>query len=260
MKFRPCIDLHQGKVKQIVGSTLRDDCPDVLQTNFEATKPPSYYAKLYKSDSLNGGHIIMLGPNNEKAAEEALGAWPGGMQVGGGINLDNAEKWLDYGASHVIITSAVFKNGEVNWQYLEKIVDRVGRNRLVLDLSCRKQNGIFYIVTDRWQKFTKVAINKQTLLDLSKRCDEFLIHAADVEGKCSGIEEELVTLLGKYTPIPTTYAGGIRNLADMKKIDRLGGGNLDATIGSALDIFGGTTVRYEDAVAYHKQRQEEKNS
>ena len=250
MKFRPCIDLHGGVVKQIVGSTLNDNAPETVQTNFIAEKPPSWYAQLYRSDDLTGGHIIMLGPGNDLAAEEALCAWPGGMQLGGGINADNAGDWLDKGASHVIVTSYVFKDGKINMTQLGKLVRTVGRQKLVLDLSCRKRDGDYYIVTDRWQKFTEVAISEKILAELSGFCDEFLVHAADVEGKCAGIERELVEKLALWTPIPTTYAGGIRNLQDLQLLKDVGKDRLDGTVGSALDIFGGKELAYRDAVAF----------
>ena len=250
MNFRPCIDLHGGVVKQIVGSTLNDDAPEAVQTNFIAEKPPAWFAELYRSDDLTGGHIIMLGPGNQLAAEEAMAAWPGGMQLGGGINADNAGKWLDKGASHVIVTSYVFKDGRVDFTRLKKMVKAVGRKRLVLDLSCRKKDNDYFIVTDRWQKFTEVVISERVLGELSGYCDEFLVHAADVEGKCAGIEGDLVEKLASWTPIPTTYAGGIRNLQDLQLLKDAGKNRLDGTIGSALDIFGGKILSYRDAVAF----------
>lgn len=250
MKFRPCIDLHGGVVKQIVGSTLKDDDPEAVQTNFVAEKSPAWFAELYRSDNLTGGHIIMLGPGNKLAAEEALAAWPGGMQVGGGINADNAGEWLDKGASHVIVTSYVFKDGRIDMVRLKKLAKAVGRRRLVLDLSCRKKNNVYYIVTDRWQKYTEVVITQEVLDGLSIFCDEFLVHAADVEGKCAGIEGDLVEKLADWTPIPTTYAGGIRDLPDLQLLKDLGKNRIDATIGSALDIFGGKKLAYNDAVAF----------
>lgn len=252
MKFRPCIDLHEGTVKQIVGSTLVDNAPERLQTNFTADTRPSWFAELYRKDQLSGGHVIMLGPGNEQAAEEALSAWPGGMQVGGGIEAANACHWLDKGASHVIVTSWVFRNGRINLERLQRLMSETGREHLVLDLSCRRRGDEYYIVTDRWQKFTEVVISEQTLVDLSVYCDEFLIHAADVEGLCRGIEVELVDLLGRLSPIPTTYAGGVSSIDDLELINRFGGGRLDFTIGSALDIFGGTSIRYSEAVNFHK--------
>ena len=251
MKFRPCIDLHNGKVKQIVGSTLVDNDPDCLQTNFTAHHSPSWFAQLYMQDGLTGGHIIMLGPGNDDAAVEALSAWPNGMQIGGGIRADNAALWLERGASHVIVTSWVFQNGRVDEQRLRELSRQVGSVKLVLDLSCRRRGDDYYIVTDRWQNFTEEKINEATLRDLAGYCDEFLIHGADVEGKCDGVEVELVSLLGKWVTIPTTYAGGIRNISDLDLIRTTGRGKLDATIGSALDIFGGSLISYRDAVAYH---------
>ena len=250
MKFRPCIDLHNGQVKQIVGSTLNDDCPDQVKTNFSTDKSPAWFAELYRSDNLVGGHVIKLGPGNESAAEEALAAWPGGMQIGGGITAENAGMWLDRGASHIIVTSYVFTDGRVDEKRLKDLVKAVGRKRLVLDLSCRKSGEYYHIVTDRWQNFTDVQITAETLGKLSESCDEFLIHAADVEGKCDGVEVELVKRLADWCPIPATYAGGVRDIADMQLIKDVGKNRLDVTIGSALDIFGGTTISYEDAVSF----------
>ncbi len=253
MRFRPCIDLHDGQVKQIVGSTLKDDAPDELLTNFTADNSSAWYAQLYKRDRLVGGHIIKLGPGNDHAAKSALAVWPGNMQIGGGINRENAALWLEAGASHVIVTSCVFTDGMINEKKLEQLTQEVGKDHLVLDLSCRKKGANYFIVTDRWQKFTEVAVTVQSLEWLSGYCDEFLIHAADVEGKCQGIELDLITLLGKHTPIPTTYAGGIKDLADMEIILTKGKGRLDATIGSALDIFGGKLLKYKEVVDFHNQ-------
>lgn len=253
MKFRPCIDLHQGHVKQIVGSTIDDTNPDRLRTNFVAEKPASWFAKLYRADALTGGHIIKLGPGNDQAAEDALAAWPGGLQIGGGITAENAASWLDRGASHVIVTSYVFQDGQINRERLARLVAEVGRQRLVLDLSCRRRGDSYLIVTDRWQKFTKVAISEQVLAELARSCDEFLIHAADVEGKCAGVEADLLDMLGRWSPIPTTYAGGIRDRGDLELIKDRGQGRLDFTIGSALDIFGGSLFSYKEAATFHRQ-------
>jgi len=249
MKFRPCIDLHRGKVKQIVGSTLSDDNPGALKENYIAERPSSYYAKLFKRDNLTGGHMIMLGPGNEAAATEALSAWPDGLQIGGGINADNARYWLDQGAAAIIVTSYVFRDGAINEERLKALVRLVSKDRLVLDLSCRKKGGDYYIVTDRWQRFTDVIISPETLDYFSKYCFEFLIHAADVEGKCRGVDEDIVELLGRWTPISTTYAGGARSIKDLYLIKELGQDKLDLTIGSALDIFGGDGVAYDEIVA-----------
>ncbi|MFZ5764467.1 MAG: phosphoribosylformimino-5-aminoimidazole carboxamide ribotide isomerase [Thermodesulfobacteriota bacterium] len=253
MKFRPCIDLHNGCVKQIVGSTLSDSSTSTLQTNFCSSRPSSYYAEMYRRDRLTGGHVIMLGPGNEAAASAALAAWPGGLQIGGGITADNAARWLDRGAAAVIVTSYVFLDGVIHEERLRKMRDAVGAERLVLDLSCRKRENEYFIVTDRWQKFTAVTISPATLDYLATFCHEFLIHAVDVEGKCAGIEEELAEKLGQWTPIPTTYAGGVKNIADLERLAVLGHGRLDATIGSALDIFGGMTITYAEAVAFHRR-------
>ncbi len=252
MKFRPCIDLHDGQVKQIVGSTLVEGGAGP-RTNFASDRPASFYARLYREDKLTGGHVIKLGPGCEAAASEALAAYPGGMQIGGGITAENAAFWLDQGASHVIVTSHVFKDGRVYEDRLRELMARVGRGRLVLDLSCRRRGEAYYIVTDRWQRFTEVAISGETLSYFAGFCDEFLIHAVDVEGKCAGIAPDLVKLLGEETPIPTTYAGGVRNLEDLRLVEALGQGRLDVTIGSALDIFGGRGLRYQEAVAFNRR-------
>lgn len=249
--FRPCIDLHDGKVKQIVGGSLSDN-PTTLRTNFVSERPSRWYAELYRKDNLLGGHVIMLGPGNESAAREALGAFPGGLQVGGGIHLQNAQSYLDAGASHVIVTSWVFREGRLEWDRLNQLVASIGKNHLVLDLSCRRRGNDYFVVTDRWQKFTQMKVEEQSLQELSKYCAEFLIHAADVEGLCRGVDLELVEKLGLWSPIPTTYAGGARSLADLETVTRVGKNRIDLTIGSALDIFGGKGIRYEDAIAFNR--------
>jgi phosphoribosylformimino-5-aminoimidazole carboxamide ribotide isomerase len=249
--FRPCIDLHEGKVKQIVGGTL-GDAPGQLRTNFISDRPASWFAELYQRDALTGGHVIMLGAGNEDAARSALRAFPGGMHVGGGIRADNARAWLEAGASHVIVTSWVFRDGHLDEQRLAELVKTIGRNRLVLDLSCRRRGEDYFVVTDRWQKFTDLKIARETLQSLAHSCAEFLVHAVDVEGLCRGVDGELVSRLGEWTPIPATYAGGASSLADLETVTRLGQGRVDLTIGSALDIFGGTGVRYEDVVAFNR--------
>lgn len=251
--FRPCIDLHEGKVKQIVGGTLAEQ-PGALRTNFVSDRPAAWYAELYKRDELTGGHIILLGSGNEAEARDALSAYPGGLQLGGGVNADNAMAWLDAGASHVIVTSWVFREGRLDGERLAELVKRVGKARLVLDLSCRKRGDAYYVVTDRWQKFTELALSAETLQNLARCCAEFLVHAVDVEGVCGGIDVELVVKLAGWTPIPTTYAGGAKSLADLKTVTRLGRGKVDLTIGSALDLFGGSGVRYADCVAFNRRR------
>ncbi|MBQ9775425.1 MAG: phosphoribosylformimino-5-aminoimidazole carboxamide ribotide isomerase [Lentisphaeria bacterium] len=235
--FRPCIDLHDGVVKQIVGGTLTDEG---AKTNFVAAHPPAYYAELYKKDDLTGGHVIKLGPGNDDAAREALAAWRGGLQIGGGITAENAADWLDAGAAKVIVTSYIFKDGELLMPNLAKLLKAVGKEHLVLDLSCRKkEDGNYYIVTDRWQKFTNRKLHAETLDFLADHASEFLIHAVDVEGKQSGIDEELLNILAAHSPLPCTYAGGIHSLSDIETIIAAGNGKIGYTVGSALDIFGG---------------------
>lgn len=250
--FRPCIDLRNGKVVQIVGGTLGGDSAAV-RTNFVSERPAAWFAELYKRDGLTGGHVIMLGDGNEAPARAALAAYPGGLQVGGGISAANAGDWLDAGASHVIVTSWVFREGRVDWERLRELVKIAGRERLVLDLSCRKREGQYFVVTDRWQNFTEVSLSASTLDTFSQSCAEFLVHAVDVEGLCLGIDIELVEKLGQWTSIPLTYAGGANSLADLETVTHLGQGRVHLTIGSALDIFGGRGVRYADAVAFNRR-------
>jgi phosphoribosylformimino-5-aminoimidazole carboxamide ribotide isomerase len=247
--FRPCIDLHEGKVKQIVGGTLG---AAGLRTNFVSEKPAAWFAALYRRDALAGGHVIQLGSGNDAAARAALAAYPGGLHLGGGVNTQNACGWLDAGASHVIVTSWVFREGRVDWTRLDELVSAIGKARLVLDLSCRKRGESYFVVTDRWQKFTDLIVNEATLVKFAAYCAEFLIHAVDVEGLCRGIDRELVEKLGRWTPIPTTYAGGANSLADLAEVTRLGQGRVDLTIGSALDIFGGNGVNYTDCVQFNR--------
>ena len=250
--FRPCIDIHEGRVKQIVGGSL-GDTPGLLRTNFVSDRPARWFAELYKRDGLTGGHVILLGPGCEAEACSALAAYPGGLQLGGGVNLDNAQRWLDAGASHVIVTSWVFREGRVDWDRLDSLVKTIGRERLVLDLSCRRRDGKYFVVTDRWQKFTELVVNRETLQAFGQHCAEFLVHAVDVEGLCRGIDHELVAQLAEWTALPMTYAGGASSLTDLESVSRLGQGRVHLTIGSALDIFGGTGVRYEDAVAFNRK-------
>ncbi len=273
--FRPCIDLHEGKVKQIVGGTLGEAGP---RTNFISEKPAAWFAELYRRDELAGGHVIMLGPGNETEACSALAAFPGGLHIGGGVNAQNARGWLAAGASHVIVTSWVFREGRADWTRLEELVKQIGKDKLVLDLSCRKKvhsqkstvhspqsagndggleaadSGLdYFVVTDRWQKFTELVINEANLQKLAGYCAEFLIHAVDVEGLSRGIDRELVKMLGQWASIPTTYAGGANSLADLEEVTKLGQGKVDLTIGSALDIFGGSGLKYEDCVKFNRR-------
>ncbi|MCR5468966.1 MAG: phosphoribosylformimino-5-aminoimidazole carboxamide ribotide isomerase [Lachnospiraceae bacterium] len=254
MEFRPCIDIHNGCVKQIVGSSLKDKNNEA-KDNFVSEKDAKYYASMYKKDNLKGGHIILLNPTESEYYEktksqamEALKEYPGGMQIGGGIKDTNAKGFLDAGASHVIVTSFVFRDGQINYENLEKLVAACGKEHVVLDLSCRKRDGKYYVVTDRWQKFTDEVVDSKLLDKLMEYADEFLVHAVDVEGKTNGIEEELVELLGAWGKLPITYAGGISSMDDIKKIETLGKGKMNFTVGSALDIFGGK-LKYSDLVS-----------
>ena len=248
--FRPCIDLHEGKVKQIVGGTLGDAG---VRTNFISEKSAAWFAGLYRRDGLAGGHVIQLGAGNEAEARAALAAYPGGLHLGGGVNAQNARGWLDAGASHVIVTSWVFREGRVDWARLDELAKTIGTKRLVLDLSCRKRGEKYFVVTDHWQKFTELEVSAATLQRFAGSCAEFLIHAVDVEGLCRGIDRELVEKLGRWTPLPTTYAGGANSVADLEEVTRLGGGKVDLTIGSALDIFGGSGVKYEECVQFNRR-------
>lgn len=254
MRFRPCIDLRNGRVVQIVGGTLTDDQAQRTVTNFESDRSPVFYAEMYKADALVGGHVIALGPGNHEAALSALRAFPGGLQMGGGITPENAWEYLDAGASHVIVTSYVFQQGQVDMGRLNQLVTSVGKERVVLDLSCRWRDDEYWVVTDRWQKFTSVAVNQATLAQLATYCAEFLVHGVDVEGLRLGIDHKLVELLGAYAPIPVTYAGGARTLEDLELVKQLGQGRVALTIGSALDIFGGD-VAYRDVVAWQRMQE-----
>ncbi len=254
MRFRPCIDIHNGKVKQIIGGSLKD-AGNQARENFVAEQDAEFYAEFYKKDGLRGGHVILLNPAGseyyemtKRQAAKALAAYPGGLQLGGGINDQNAEEFLNLGASHVIVTSFVFRDGRMEEQNLERMIRVIGKERLVLDLSCRKKDGRYYIVTDRWQKFTEVPVTLEILSQLSAGCDEFLIHAVDVEGKASGVERELLSMLGGFTGIPVTYAGGVGSFSDLRAVKELGRGHVDVTIGSALDLFGGD-MKYKEVLA-----------
>ncbi len=256
MRFKPCIDLHEGHVVQIVGGSLQDGVDNEPQTNFRTNRSPVDYAQRYKQDELRGGHVISLGPGNHPAAISALGAFPGGMQFGGGVTPDNAAEYLDAGASHVIVTSYAFSAGQLAMKRLQSLVKAVGKSRLVLDLSCRKKGTDFWIVTDRWQRFTDVPINGGTLTLLADYCDEFLVHGVDVEGKRQGIQADLVKILGKDSPLPVTYAGGAKSLSDLDRVKDLGQNRVDLTIGSALDIFGGN-IPYREVVEWHYANQQD---
>lgn len=248
MKFKPCIDLHDGKVKQIVGETLHADQAGIIE-NFVSSHDSAYYASLFKKDKLTGGHVIMLGGGNTEAAIRALNEYPGGMQIGGGINADNAQRFLDEGASHVIVTSYIFRNGKLDKDNLDKMIEAVGKQRLVIDLSCKEKDGKWYVVSNQWKQFTDFEVNQENIAYLEQFCDEFLIHAVDVEGKQQGFQQSLVKSLAQWVTITTTYAGGVRSLADLELFESLSDGKIDITIGSALDIFGGS-LSYDEVVKY----------
>lgn len=257
MQFRPCIDIHDGKVKQIVGGSLRDENNNVVE-NFVANQDAPYFANLYKGFELKGGHIILLNKagtpeyeETKKQAINALQAYPGGLQVGGGITPENAKEFIDAGASHVIVTSYVFSDGKLHMERLQKLVDTVGKENLVLDLSCKKKENGYVIVTDRWQNETDFVLTHENLDYLASFCDEFLIHAVDVEGKMNGVEEELVTYLGQWGKIPVTYAGGVHAFEDIEVLKEKGNNKLDVTVGSALDLFGGN-LSFTDLLEYIK--------
>ena len=251
--FRPCIDLRGGNVVQIVGATLVDGVEP--RTNFVSDRSSGWFAARYRDDGLTGGHVIMLGPGNDLAATEALVTWPGGLQIGGGITVANAAAWLDVGASHVIVTSWLFVDGEFSEVRLQDLVRVVGRDRLVIDLSCRWRDGAYWVVTERWQRFSALRLDATALAALAGSCAEFLVHGVDVEGTSQGIDLQLVRLLGEHSPIPTTYAGGARSIDDLRTVHDASEGRVDLTIGSALDIFGGSGVRYTDAVAFNRGRE-----
>ena len=245
MQFRPCIDIHNGKVKQIVGSSLLDE-GNLARENFVAEQDAAFFAKLYKEKNICGGHVILLNKEGSEYFEQtreqavnALLAYPGGLQVGGGITADNASFYIEKGASHVVVTSYVFSNGEINYVNLKKLVEAVGPEHIVLDLSCKKYEDGYYVMTDRWQKKTETKLTVEVMEELAAYCDEFLIHAVDVEGKAQGIEEQLVAMLGQFTLRPVTYAGGVHDFEDLAKLKELGKNHVNVTIGSALDLFGG---------------------
>ncbi|KAI1337766.1 Phosphoribosylformimino-5-aminoimidazole carboxamide ribotide isomerase [Xylariaceae sp. FL0016] len=255
-RFRPCIDLHAGQVKQIVGGTL-DSATSALQTNYVSSHSAGHYASLYRTHALEGAHVIMLGPGNDDAATEALCAWPNGLQVGGGINDLNASSWVEKGASKVIITSFLFPSGKFSQERLDAVVKALGgdKTKLVVDLSCRRQGDKWFVAMNKWQTITDMEVNQESIKNLEPYCSEFLIHAADNEGLQKGIDENLVQKLSEWCNIPVTYAGGGRNLDDLELVKRLSGGRVDLTIGSALDCFGGSGVRFDDCVEWNKKQE-----
>lgn len=269
-KFRGCIDIHAGQVKQIVGGTLtKDDLPletkDSTTENFVLTKPSLFYADLYRQHGVEGCHVIKLGSNpaNDEAARLACATWPNHLQVGGGINDTNALQWLDeYKASQVIVTSWLFSSADgktiLDWAKLQKISNLVGKDRLVVDLSCREvktASGTKWVVAiNKWQTLTDSELSEEFLAQVAQYCSEFLIHAADVEGLCNGIDEKLVEQLGKWCPSGfagrIVYAGGAKLVDDLALVKRLSDGKVDLTYGSALDIFGGKLVTFNEVVQW----------
>ncbi len=250
MQFRPCIDIHKGKVKQIIGGSLNEQ-QGTVDTNFVSEKSSAYYARMYQNDQLRGGHVIMLDrtPETKQEALQSLKSFPNGLQIGGGITDQNAKEFLNAWASHVIVSSYIFENGKLSYEKLEKLIAITGKDRLVLDLSCRKKDDKYIVVIDRWQTFTNFEITIKNLKILSKYCSEFLIHGVDSEGKKQGIEKGLLETISLFNDIPITYAGGIRNFEDIKLIEQDGKGNIHFTIGSALDIFGGN-LEYEKVIQF----------
>ncbi|MEO0444654.1 MAG: phosphoribosylformimino-5-aminoimidazole carboxamide ribotide isomerase [Verrucomicrobiota bacterium] len=255
-KFRPCIDLHEGQVKQIVGGSLSDAKGEHPQTNFVSERSAAWFAETYAQDSLSGGHVIQLGPGNAEQARKALKAYPKGLQIGGGIREETADDWLAAGASHVIVTSALFDGDQFSWTRLRSLARAIPPEHLVIDLSCRRREDTWWVATNRWQTITRTEVKVDLLSELAPYCAEFLIHAADVEGKCQGIDRELVSLLGAATPLPTTYAGGARSREDLVLVNQLSQGRVDLTIGSALDLFGGTGVTYQECLRWNAQETE----
>lgn len=258
MEFRPCIDIHNGKVKQIVGASLEDHGDSAVE-NYVAGHDAAFYAKIYRDYHIRGGHVILLNAcgscyydATKAQALSACAAYPGGLQAGGGITPEIAGDFLDAGASHVIVTSYVFRDGRIYYEHLEEMKKKVGKEHLVLDVSCRKTEDGYHVVTDRWQKITEVTVTEELLDRLSGYCSEFLIHAVDVEGRNQGVEEELAAMLGRYEGIPVTYAGGVHNFEDLKLLRQLGQNRLNVTIGSALDLFGGS-MPFKEVLAFLEQ-------
>ena len=252
-KFTGCIDLHNGQVKQIIGGTLSSN----LQTNFTSSYPSSHYANLYKQNNIKSSHVIKLGPNNDEAAIEALQTWPDNLQIGGGINLDNCLFWLDKGASKVIVTSCLFNESKFDFEILRRLSEAVGTGRLVVDLSCKKTVSGYNVATNQWKTVTDTVISQESLSDIGLFCSEFLVHAVDVEGLCNGVDQELVKLLGLWSKIKCTYAGGAKDINDLSIVDRLSGGRVDLTYGSSLDIFGGTGVTFDELCKWNRKKDQE---
>ena len=239
MKFRPCIDLHEGKVKQIVGKTLTADAVDKPETNFISDHSAVYFADMFYRDGLTGGHVIMLGPNNEQAATEALQAFPNAFHIGGGVSLENAQFWLEKGAKAVIISSRLFNGTDFSMESLQAFTDLIGKDKIILDLSCRLVEGRFRAMTNKWNTVTNLIVDEKKIDELSTHCAEFLIHAVEIEGTGSGPDWELLNMLARCESSIITYAGGISSLNDLAAMQKLDAQHIDFTIGSALNIYGG---------------------
>ena len=169
--------------------------------------------------------------------------------------------WIDAGASHVIVTSWLFDDGgRLLEDHLVQLVNRVGKERVVIDLSCRRvsqdKTCCWRVAMNRWQTLTEISVNPQNLERLARYADEFLIHAADVEGLCNGIDVALVEEMGNWGKIPLTYAGGVSTLADVELVQTASQGKVDVTVGSALDLFGGDGVDYRDLVRWNHDQED----
>lgn len=197
--------------------------------------------------------MIKLGDGNDAAARAALQAWPGGLQLGGSINALNAAEWLEAGAEKLIVTSWLFPNCTFSIERLAEISSLIGRDRLVVDLSCRCTGDGWTVAINKWQTLTDMQLNGESLHRVARFCSEFLIHAADVEGLCCGIDERLVKMLALWSPLPCTYAGGGRRIEDLDLVDRLSNGRVDVTFGSALDIFGGSGIKLVDCIKWNRE-------
>lgn len=257
-RFVGCIDIHDGRVKQIVGSTLSDDGA-ALRTNFVAKHDAAYYARLYKKYNVLHSHVIKLGPNCDEAAISALQEWPDHLQIGGGITAENAQLWLAKGASKVIVTSYLFPGGTLDKERLRALSTATGRERLVIDLSCRRVQDGWVVAMDRWQRLTEFALSKENLEYLAQFCSEFLVHAADVEGLCQGVDDDLIRFLTEFSPLPVVYAGGARSVVDLMHVNKISYGSVDLTYGSSLDIFGGS-VRFLDLVELNSEGYDNDNA
>ncbi|KAF6005708.1 hypothetical protein HII12_005282 [Brettanomyces bruxellensis] len=243
-----CIDIHGGKVKQIVGGTLNQDdteqskntCKSNLETNFVSEKSSSYYAKLYEEHGIIRTHVIKLGSleENNRVAIEALKAWPKHLQIGGGINDTNAKYWIQQGADKVIVTSWLFPKGQFDKSRLERISQLVGKEHLVVDLSYFDAGGV---EQGRLLSYSRGTARNSSFMQLM------------LKAFCKGIDQELVAKLAEWCTSPIVYAGGAKSIDDLKLVDKLSHGRVDLTFGSALDLFGGKLVRFKDCCKWNQQ-------